>query len=67
MGNFQTRLQSARERLGMTVKALAAVADVNYSYLYRLEAGRSSPTLPVVDKLAGALGVDAGWLAFGGE
>ena len=50
------RIQSLREKRGLTQKALADAADISLVYVRKLEAGgRTSPSLPVLERLARAL------------
>jgi transcriptional regulator with XRE-family HTH domain len=50
----------------MTVRSVSLKAGLSDSMLHKfLRGDTKSPTLDTVDKLAGALGVDARWLAYG--
>lgn len=51
------RLKTFRERQGLSLRKLAAVAGVHYVSLVRLEAGTYDPRLSTLKKLAKALGV----------
>jgi transcriptional regulator with XRE-family HTH domain len=52
------RIKRARERRGLTQVALAQNAGVSLVYVKKLEAGtRQSPSLPVLERIAKALGV----------
>ena len=62
---FPERLASARHEAGMSVRKLAAAAGVSPSVISSYETGRTDPGRAVVERLAKALGVDAGWLAYG--
>jgi len=53
-GTVRTR----REQCGLSQSQLARVAGMTQSAVARFEAGGSIPTLPVLDRLAGALGAD---------
>ncbi len=50
-------LREWRTRRGLTLKELAARADVSYVTISRIETGRMSPTVATLEKLAKALGV----------
>ena len=53
------RIRQAREAQGLSQLALAARADVSRPYIVMLESGaRSSTSIPVLRRLAKALGVD---------
>ena len=54
---FGERVRELRTRRGMTQQKLGEAADVNYKYLGSIERGSENPTLLVIGKLAGALGV----------
>jgi len=61
---FPERLVQLRKQKLLTQQALADVMDISVSILKRYEAGRAQPTLPVMRKLAIALGVSADLLLF---
>lgn len=44
-----------RERMGLTQEDLAALAEIDLSYLSRMERGKANPSVEVVGKLAKAL------------
>lgn len=46
-----------RYEKGMSLRELAARADISRSYLQRIEAGEATPSLEVMLRLARALGV----------
>lgn len=50
-------LRQWRERRGLSVRGLAAKAGVSYVTIVRIETGRLSPTVAMLEKLARALGV----------
>lgn len=55
---FGERLRMLRRRKGMSLRELAAKADVSTSYLSDLERGaRGAPTAPVLERLADGLGI----------
>jgi transcriptional regulator with XRE-family HTH domain len=51
------RLREWREQRGLSVRGLAEQAGVNYVTVVRIEGGRLSPTVAMLAKLAGALGI----------
>lgn len=50
--------------MGLTQEALAHDAGTSSSYLCAIETGKSDPTLPVMERLAGAFGIRLGYLMF---
>lgn len=50
-------LRHWRERRGYTVRELAKRAGVGYVTISRIENGRMSPTVAMLEKLARALGI----------
>ena len=59
------RLRLAREHAGMTQRALAAKSRCTNSTIIEVEAGKRMPQIDTIEVLARALGVTAGWLAYG--
>ena len=60
------RLRLAREKRGISRRDLAArLGGDKYSTLSKIEEGDSMPGIDTVELLARALGVSAGWLAYG--
>lgn len=55
---FGERLKKIRKSKRFSQEELAERAGINRSYLSQVENGHSSPTMEVVDKLAGALEVN---------
>src|SRR5262249_53204927 len=51
------RLREHRERRGLSVRQLAALAGVGFATVHRIEVGRLSPTVAMLEKLAGALDI----------
>ena len=51
------RLQQLREALGWTQSQLAENSGVSQTYISELELHKKQPTIPIVKKLAAALGV----------
>ena len=57
---FGQTVRSVRESAGVAQEALALIAEMDRSYLGRLERGEKQPSLDVVFRLAAALGVAPG-------
>ena len=55
---FAAELRFRRSAVGLSQEALALRADVNRTYVAKLELARNQPTLSVLLKLAVALGVE---------
>lgn len=51
------RLRARRRELGRTLASVSAEAEVSVSYLSELEAGNNTPSLPLLARLAHALGL----------
>jgi transcriptional regulator with XRE-family HTH domain len=51
------RLRDWRERRGLSLRGLAERAGVGYVTVWRIEHGELSPTVAMLEKLAGALGI----------
>jgi transcriptional regulator with XRE-family HTH domain len=62
--DFPERLVTLRKQKLLTQQALADEMGISASILKRYEAGRAQPTLPILRKLAIALGVSADLLLF---
>ncbi|MGI8622678.1 MAG: helix-turn-helix domain-containing protein [Solirubrobacteraceae bacterium] len=62
---YGARLTAAMERAGLTRAALAARSGVHDATVRPLVAGTLLPRIETTLKLAAALGVAPGWLAFG--
>ena len=57
-GDFGTWLKSARKQKGYSLKELENRSGVTSSYIHRIEKGaRKTPSIPITEKLAVALGV----------
>lgn len=54
---MELRLREWRERRGLSLRQLAERAGVSFVTLYRIEAGKVSPTVAMLGKLAKALGI----------
>jgi len=61
---FANRLRKARENKSLSRRALAELIQAGYSALSNYESGSREPNFATTEKLAAALGVSAGWLAF---
>lgn len=62
---FPDRLRKARADAHLSIRQLAAAAELSPSVISSYETGRTDPARGIVDRLAKALGVDVSWLAFG--
>lgn len=65
LGAFAAELRSRRSALGLSQEALALRADVNRTYVAKLELARNQPTLSVLLRLADALDVELSDLIHG--
>jgi transcriptional regulator with XRE-family HTH domain len=65
-GNFARRLLAARTLRGLSRKALAQLAELSLTAVSDLESGRV-PNVATAERLAKALKLSPGWLAFGAE
>jgi transcriptional regulator with XRE-family HTH domain len=52
------RLSEWREQRGLSLRSLARRAGVTWSTVHRIETGRLSPTVDMLEKLATALDID---------
>lgn len=59
------RVKKAREHACLTQRALAAKSRITNSTIIEVEAGKRMPQIDTIEVLARALGVTAGWLAYG--
>ncbi|MEW6405712.1 MAG: helix-turn-helix transcriptional regulator [Chloroflexota bacterium] len=55
--NFGEMLRKFRERVGLSQKALAAAAEIDTSYISRIERGERNATRPIALRLAEILGL----------
>lgn len=67
MATMGDRLQKERKRRGWTQVELAGIAGVGLATIRRIEQHMFEPRLDSIRRLAKALDVSAGWLAFGDE
>ncbi|MBU1540453.1 MAG: helix-turn-helix domain-containing protein [Alphaproteobacteria bacterium] len=56
---FGKNVRRVRAEKGMTIEGLANEVGLSYSYVGELQRGKRNPTLKVVERIAGALGVRA--------
>src|SRR5262245_41144863 len=49
---IRLRLREWRERRGLSIRRLASLAAVGFATIYRIEAGKISPTVELLRKLA---------------
>lgn len=59
------RLRSSRERLGLSLRELAAAAQVSYQAVLNTETAQTVPRVDTIEAIAVALDVAPGWLAYG--
>ena len=62
---FSKRLRGARKTAGMHAAGLTLAAGIGAGMVALWESGRGLPRLPMTEKLARALRVSPGWLAYG--
>ena len=67
MSSFPQRLRQARESAGLSIRALAAAAEVAPGSVVHYEDGKTDPARGIVERLASALNVTPQWLAYGIE
>lgn len=65
--SFPRRLFRTRETVGIDASNLSTLAGVATGYVLRLEDSVSTPCLDTLEKVAAAIGVPPGWLAYGYE
>ena len=58
-GTLTRRVLALSEARGLSINRLAHAAGISQSYLSAVLRGESSPSLRTLDKVAGALGVEA--------
>jgi transcriptional regulator with XRE-family HTH domain len=59
------RLGARREELGLSYRAVARAAGVSDMTVRATEQNQTSPSIDTAERIAKALGVSPGWLAFG--
>ncbi|TPW03856.1 MAG: Cro/CI family transcriptional regulator, partial [bacterium] len=55
------RLRDARRQSGLTLKDLDQAAGLSATHISEIERGKTSPTIGVLIRIAGALGKDASY------
>jgi transcriptional regulator with XRE-family HTH domain len=68
MPDLSLEIRKARRGKGLSIRALARMLDVSYTYISHIEAGRTTPSREVISHLAEILGgkVDE-WLVMAGH
>ena len=61
------RVLSTRERAGLLLQQVSALAEMSKPVAGLIERGERTPGLDTLERLAAALGVSPGWLAYGYE
>lgn len=61
------RVMEQRERLGLSLRALAGAASLSYQAVLYTETGKTVPKVDTIEAIAVALDVAPGWLAYGDE
>ncbi len=61
------RVLSTRERAGLLLQQVSALAEMSKPVAGLIERGERTPGLDTIERLAAALGVPPGWLAYGYE
>ena len=56
-GRIGARIRDLRTQRGLTLEALAALAEVSRAMLSRVERGESSPTAQLLNRICGGLGI----------
>ena len=51
------RIKAIREKKGLTQAEVAEKAGIHYNYFARVERGEVNPRIPIIEKIAKALGV----------
>jgi len=63
--DLKRRFRQAREHAGLTLRDLAAKSGQPLSTITDIEGGRRMPRINTLEKIAQALRVPSGWLAYG--
>lgn len=61
------RLNARRAELGLSYRAVARAAGLSDMTVRATEQAHTSPTIDTAERIAKALGISPGWLAFGAE
>lgn len=56
--NLGMAIRERRKQLGITQLYLADLAEVNKNTIYKLERGQGNPSIRVLSKIAGTLGME---------
>lgn len=64
-GGLAPRLAEARKRSGLSLRTLGDKAGIPAGTVHAIERSKYVPSITAVEKLAKALGVSPGWLAYG--
>ena len=64
-GGISQRLREAREARAMSLRAVGAAAGITGAAVHAIEKGPTIPQVDTVEKIAKALRIYPGWLAFG--
>lgn len=62
MDEIGERLRHLRKSRGLSVRALARMADLSPSFISQLERGKTNATIPSLMRITGALGISTGGL-----
>lgn len=65
MSTIRERVDEARRARGMSLRRLGSIAQVSDSTLRGIGAGKETPRLGTISRIATALDADPRWLAFG--
>jgi transcriptional regulator with XRE-family HTH domain len=60
-----TRIRERRRGLGLSLVKLAEETDLSHPFLSQVERGHARPSITSLQRIAAALGVEAGWLFIG--
>jgi transcriptional regulator with XRE-family HTH domain len=55
--NFHEKMKSLREAAHVSVRRLSQLTEISETGLYKLESGKSSPTLATIELICSALGL----------
>ncbi len=65
--NLGKVIKQTRESKNISQEVLSGLADVDRSHLSKIECGKRSPTVTILNKIARAMGVNASELLFTAE
>lgn len=68
MTNLGKEIRKARRERGLSIRALAKMLDISYTYISHIEAGRTTPSREIISRLSEIFGgnVDE-WLVMAGH